>query len=266
MVTALAILATGESESAMSAELAPPPGYALVWQDEFDGAGPSPDNWKHDTSRNRAGWYNQELQYYASAGKNAWLEAGKLVIEARYERAGLSHLRDWGGQQYSSARITTQGRAGWLHGFFEVRAKLPCAKGAWPAIWLLPDGAGGNWAGGEIDLAELVGHQPDTVFQTLHTSQANHRNGGQTQAAVTIDACRQFHDYQLLWTRDRVVLGIDGRAQMTAPSDHFDRPMSMILNIAIGGTWGGKMGIDDAALPARMEVEHVRVWQERART
>lgn len=257
----------GTPDPADHAPLAPPPGYALVWQDEFDGTGhPSPDRWKHDTTRNRAGWYNQEQQYYTSAGSNAWLEGGILFIEARSEQEKLRHLRDWGGQRYSSARLTTQGNAGWRRGFFEVRAKLPCARGVWPAIWLLPDGAQGNWDGGEIDLAELVGHQPDTVFQTLHTPKANFHNGGQAQAAMLTDACGQFHDYQLLWTKERLVLGIDGQICLEAPADHFDRRMSLILNVAIGGTWGGQMGIDDAALPVRMEVDHVRVWQESAST
>lgn len=266
VATSMVLTATGMADPTPGAALAPPAGYGLVWQDEFDGDSPAPDRWKHDTARNRAGWYNREQQYYASAGRNAWLENGKLVIEARYEPAGLSHFRDWGGQRYSSARLTTRGRASWHRGFFEVRAKMPCARGAWPAIWLFPDGARGAWEGGEIDLAELVGHHPGTVFQTVHTAQANPRHGVQVQSAAEINGCGQFHDYQLLWTKDRIVMGVDGHAYLETPSDQFDRRMSLILNVAVGGTWGGQRGIDDPAFPVRMEVDHVRIWQEGART
>ena len=120
-----------------------PAGYTLVWSDEFNTTGlPDAAKWNYDTGRNKAGWYNNELQYYSAARlENAELRDGNLVITARKER--MSSAADWGGQPYTSARLLTAGKAAWTYGYFEIRAKLPCGKGTWPAIWTL--GSGGDW-------------------------------------------------------------------------------------------------------------------------
>jgi beta-glucanase (GH16 family) len=246
--------------------LEPPAGYALTWQDEFQEEGrPSSPRWTFDTSRNWAGWYNDELQYY-SRGRlaNARVEEGRLIIEAHGEDLSRARLNDWGGQRFSSARLTTRGKAKWRGGFFEIRARIPCVRGAWPAIWLLPDGHRGSWAGGEIDIVEVVGHQPNLVHHAVHTRERNFRIGNHHQTSTAIDACGEFHTYQLLWTADHVVIGIDGRQVLVTSGAPFDRPMSLILNVAVGGNWGGAEGVDESAFPARMEVEYVRVWQPEA--
>ena len=109
-------------------------GWTLVWSDEFSTAGlPDATRWDYDTDRNRTGWFNGELQYYARERlENAKVEGGSLVITAR--RENLTSASDYGGQNYTSARLVTRGKAAWKYGFFEVRAKLPCGGGAWPAI------------------------------------------------------------------------------------------------------------------------------------
>lgn len=249
--------------AAVPLPLAPPAGYALVWSDEFDRDGlPARERWVHDTSRNRAGWYNRELQYYSrERASNARVSGGRLIIEARSEDLSRLGLRDWGGQRFSSARLTTRGKARWKGGFFEIRARLPCARGAWPAIWLLPDTHRGNWAGGEIDIAEYVGHEPGVVHHALHTRYRNFRAGNHERASTLLDACSEFHTYQLLWTDDQVIVGVDGSAALLTSALPFDQPMSLILNVAVGGTWGGAHGVDAQAFPARMEIEYVRVWQ-----
>jgi beta-glucanase (GH16 family) len=129
-------------------------GYRLVWNDEFNVDGPpDPARWVYDVERNREGWYNNELQYYsANRPDNARVEGGRLVIEARRETPDPSTSPDTGGQEFTSARLITRGRAQWTYGFFEVRAKVPCGRGTWPAAWLLPV-ADVEWpAGGEIDI------------------------------------------------------------------------------------------------------------------
>lgn len=260
---AAACLCTSAGRADVPAKpLAIPEGYELVWADEFDKEGlPDAGKWRYDTSRNRAGWYNSELQYYSRRRPaNARVKDGRLVIEARRDDLAALRLKDWGGQVYSSARLTTRGRARWRDGFFEVRAKLPCVRGAWPAIWLLPDSHRGNWLGGEIDLAEAVG-EPGIVHHAVHTRERNFRVGNHVQATSLLDYCGSFHDYQALWTDDLVLVGVDGQAALSAPATDFTRPMSLILNVAIGGDWAGVHGIDDAGLPARLEVEHVRVYQ-----
>lgn len=240
-----------------------PAGHTLVWSDEFDADGlPDAAKWDYDTDRNRAGWYNEERQYYAAHRlENARVEAGRLVITARREQ--LSSAADWGGQPYTSARLVTRGKASWAYGFVEVRAKLPCGAGTWPAIWTL--GTGGRWPDdGEIDVMEQVGSNPSRVFGTVHTQlSGGPGTGGERQVPT---ACTAFHDYQLTWTPERIVIGVDGvnYYQYLNPGSGraawpFDAPQYLLLNIAIGGTLGGR--IDDAIFPVQMEVEHVRVYQ-----
>ncbi len=240
-----------------------PAGYVLVWSDEFSTDGlPDASRWDYDTERNQAGWFNNERQYYARARpENAVVANGRLRITARLE--SLSSAADWGGQRYTSARLLTRGRAAWTYGFFEVRAKLPCGRGTWPAIWTL--GSGGVWPDdGEIDLMEQVGSNPSRVFGTVHTQQSG---GPGTGAAIQVpDACSAFHNYQLTWTADAIAIGMDGvvyyryaNPRAGKPTWPFDAAQYLILNIAIGGDLGGP--VDDGIFPVTMEIEHVRVYQ-----
>jgi beta-glucanase (GH16 family) len=242
----------------------------LVWADEFDSDGlPDPDRWAYDTDRNALGWYNNELQYYAAGRpENARVEGGRLIITARKE--ALSSAADWGGQQYTSARLVTRGLASWTYGVVEVRAKLPCGQGTWPAIWML--GTGGVWPDdGEIDILEQNGWDKTEVFGTIHTRAYNYVNGtlgvGQGASTTLADACTAFHDYQLTWTPESIRIGVDGVTyfEFRNPNDGdrtrwpFDRPQYLILNLAIGGDLGG--AVDPAFTEQRMEVEYVRVYR-----
>ncbi len=247
----------------------PPPAtapahYVLTWADEFDTPGqPDARKWVADTGRNRAGWYNNELQYY-SAGRleNAEVRDGRLLITAR--RESLSSAPDWGGQRYTSARLITRGLAQWTYGFFEIRARMPCGRGTWPALWTL--GVGGRWpADGELDILEHTGRNPDHVFSTVHTSAGSGGNGrGAGRSLPT--ACSAFHNYQMHWTPQRIDFSVDGVVHFSYPNSGpggaawpFDAPQFLILNIAIGGDLGGP--VDDSIFPVQMQVEYVRVWQ-----
>ena len=244
--------------------LAVPAGYALVWFDEFTKPGaPDPAKWSYDTGRNKAGWYNHELQYYsADRAENAAQSDGRLVITAR--RESLSSAPDWGRQRYTSARLLTRGKAEWTYGFFEIRAKVACGKGTWPAIWML--GSQGEWpAGGELDILEHIGHQAGRVFSTVHTAAGSGANG--MGAAVQLpDVCTAFHNYQMHWTPQSIRFGIDGVAHFEYLNPGtgsarwpFDAPQFLSLNIAIGGDLGGK--VDNGIFPVQMEIDHVRVYQ-----
>ena len=262
----MAILATA-SPSLAQDEL---DGYRLVWSDEFETPGlPDPANWAYDTHANATGWYNNELQYYAAdRPENARVEDGKLIIEAR--REALDTLPDHGGQTYSSARLVTAGLHSWTYGFFEVRAKIPCGKGTWPAIWMLSENATDWPLDGEIDIMEHVGHDKGVIHGTVHTEAFNHTRGTQRGGQKRVrDACEAFHDYQVLWTPETIRFGIDGGGYHEFRNDGsgdverwpFDKPFHLILNIAVGGDWGGAEGVSERSFPARMEIEHVRVWQ-----
>ena len=196
--------------------------------------------------------------------ENSRIADGKLVITARKER--LTSANDYGGQNYSSARLITNGKASWTYGFFEIRAKLPCGKGTWPAIWML--GTTGDWpAGGEIDIMEQVGKNPTAIEGTIHTTSTagTFGDGGETRIN---DACSAFHNYQLTWTPESLVIGVDNKPFHTYANKHqgsaswpFDKPQYLLLNLAIGGDMGGS--VDDTIFPVSMEVDYVKVWQKK---
>ena len=250
-----------------------PPGYELVWSDEFDTPGlPDPALWNYEMDRNAEGWWNSEAQYYSGPrAKNARVEDGVLIIEAHKETLNHEDFPDWGGQDYTSTRLISLGSGAWTYGFFDVRAKLPCGRGTWPAIWTLGAPPHEDWpGGGEVDIMEHVGFDPNVIHGGVHTAAANHQNGNNANYSVQLeDVCGAFHNYQMTWTPDAIVLGVDGLNYFTFPNDHagddatwpFHRPQYLILNIAIGGSWGGRQGIDDAIFPVRMEVDYVRVYQ-----
>jgi beta-glucanase (GH16 family) len=248
--------------------LKPPPGWQLAWSDEFDVDGlPDPRKWGNDTAFNKQGWFNHEQQYYsAPRAENAVVRDGRLVITARKETR--PDARDWGGQHYTSARLLTRGLAQWTTGFFEIRARLPCGLGTWPAIWML--GTHGDWpANGELDIMEHIGRNAGRVMSTIHTPAGSGAHG--VGATVTVpDACSAFHRYQMLWTERDITFGIDGVHNLTYPrldvgaaaaarAWPFDGPQFLLLNIAIGGDLGGP--VDDRIFPVTMEVDYVRVWQ-----
>jgi licheninase len=241
----------------------------LVWHDEFNGRALDMRKWRYDTARNKQGWFNKEQQYY-SAGwpQNLRVANGRLIIAARRETP--SSAPDWGGQHYTSAKIVSN--QAWTYGFYEVRAKLPCARGTWPAIWMLPKNMK-KWPDeGEIDIMEQVGAEPNLIYSSLHTKLFNHTINTQRSAQRLVPtSCAAFHVYQLDWRPESITIGFDGKGILRVRNDQpggkgawpFDTPFEMILNLAMGGDWAGAKGMDDAALPQRMEVDYVRVWQVR---
>ena len=242
----------------------------LVWSDEFDGTALDASKWGYDNSRNETGWYNGELEYYGQRPENVRVGNGQLIIEARHEKLNPRQFPDYGGQSYTSGKIWTKGKASWTYGYYEVRAKLPCARGTWPAIWLMPEGDYPWPDGGEIDVMEQVGSQPEVVHGTVHSALFVHTKGTQRGAELKVPGdCDTFHNYQLEWTPDTIRIGVDGRAYMKVRNDQpggegawpFHHPFYLILNLAMGGNWAAAKGMDDAALPQRMLVDYVRVYQ-----
>jgi beta-glucanase (GH16 family) len=263
---------TGPGTPAISETGGIPPGYRLVWSDDFDVAGlPDAAKWSYDTERNAAGWYNNELQYYAQArAENSRVVNGMLEITARKEDLSSAGFGDWSGQKYSSARLFTRGKASWTYGFVEVRAKLPCGTGSWPAIWTLSNPPQTAWPDdGEIDIMEHVGFDQGVVHGTVHTGAYNHVRGNDKSATINIpDLCNEFHRYQLGWTASRITLGVDDHNYYQYSNDGsgnaewpFDSPQFLILNIAVGGDWGGQQGVNDTIFPITMQIDYVRVYQ-----
>jgi len=259
---------------AASASIVAPPGWTLVWSDEFDVDGlPDATKWGFDTERNQLGWYNNEQQYYASNRlENSRVQNGFLTITAIKD--ALTGAPDYGGQSYTAARMNTRGKASWTYGFFEVRAKLPCSLGTWPAIWMLS--TGGRWPeDGEIDIMEQKGFsaaEKTRVSGTIHTTAYNYFGGtldvGQGASTTVADACTKFHNYQLTWSVDKIVIGVDGfnYFEFVNPKDGdynkwpFSNPQFMILNLAMGGDLGG--AIPSNFVSDQMVVDYVRVFQK----
>ncbi|MFZ4058022.1 MAG: glycoside hydrolase family 16 protein [Ferruginibacter sp.] len=236
--------------------------YKLVWSDEFNYTGlPDSSKWTSETGGH--GWGNNELQYY-TAGRleNARVENGQLIIEARKE--------NFAGSAYTSARLITRDKAVWKYGKIEVRAKLPEGIGTWPAIWMLGATNPLKWPDdGEIDIMEHVGFNPGFIHASIHCKSYNHIIQTQkTDTVIINDFAKAFHVYGLEWTADEIKIAVDGVPYFTFKNEHinyaawpFDNPHFLLLNIAVGGNWGGVKGVDEKIWPQKMWVDYVRVYQ-----
>lgn len=241
--------------------------YDLVWADEFDYEGlPDEDKWDYDVGGH--GWGNNELQYYTK-GDNAYVKDGLLIIEARKESKV--------GMEYTSSRMVSRGKGDWLYGKIEVKAKLPSGLGTWPAIWMLPtDWEYGGWPdSGEIDIMEHVGYDQDVIHASAHTLSYYHKINTQKSSTKPIEGVSDdFHVYSIEWLPDKIMAFIDGELYFTFdPQDYkktptykewpFDKRFHILLNIAVGGDWGGARGMDETIYPVLMQVDYVRVYQSK---
>ncbi|GAC1419081.1 MAG: hypothetical protein NVS1B13_03330 [Flavisolibacter sp.] len=243
--------------------ITPPPTtpktYQLVWSDEFikDGI-PDSTKWTYETGGD--GWGNHELEYYTARPENARVAGGNLIIEARKERY-LDRI-------YTSARLITRNKAQWTYGKFDIKAKIPKGIGTWPAIWLLSAQVPLSWpTDGELDIMEEVGYRADTIFGTAH-NQAYHGGNGKGGYTAIKDAQDSFHIYSIEWTPQMVQWSVDSIPYYTYRDPGlghdgwpYNKDFFMILNIAVGGDWGGAQGVDASVFPQQMLVDYVRVYQ-----
>ncbi len=255
--------------------------WELVWGDEFDYEGP-PDPSKWSFNIWKPGKVNLEDQYYTDRPKNVRVENGMLVVEA--------HLEDYEGARYTSGRIHSAGKADFMYGRFDIRAKVPEGQGTWPAVWMLPSDAfkyattcepGADWQGsdtcdawpnsGEIDILEHVGYQMGHVHGTVHNRAYYWVNWEQRKGRILDhDVDDEFHVYTVEWSHDRIDMFVDEVHYFTYVNEGtgweawpYDHPFHLIINIAIGGAWGSAGGpTDDSALPQKLLVDWVRVYQK----
>jgi beta-glucanase (GH16 family) len=241
-------------------------GWDLVWSDEFNSPNIDLNKWEHEVNGDGGG--NNELQYYTNRDTNSFISDGKLVIVARAEIYTVEN-NTW---YFTSARLRTRYRGDWKYGRIEASAKLPTGIGTWPAIWMLStDWEYGGWPeSGEIDIMEHVGFDPNVVHGSVHTLAYNHRIGTQKTATRAIPtATTQFHTYAIEWFEDHIDFYIDNVRYFSFTNENkgwqywpFDKRFHLILNLAVGGDWGGAQGIDINAFPATMEVDYVRVYKK----
>jgi beta-glucanase (GH16 family) len=226
--------------------------WQLVWADEFtNGIGP---DWVFETGTGSGGWGNNELQYYRQ--QNATVQNGELVITAKNE--------SFGGMNYTSARMKTQGKKSWKYGKIEARMQLPAFQGSWPAFWMLGDNITSvGWPScGEIDIMEQT-NTSDHVLGTIHWNNNGYvYYGGNTAASVT-----GYHVYSIEWDANAIKWFVDGNLYHTANiqngingTSEFHEKFFIILNLAVGGNLPGN-NVNNGALPASVKVDYVRVYQ-----
>lgn len=236
------------------------PGKTLVWRDEFNGTALNLDDWTFEIGA--GGWGNNELQYYRE--ENTFLSSGKLIIEARKENFSASN--------YTSSRLITKGKKEFRFGRIDIRAALPEGQGIWPALWML----GGNistvnWpACGEIDIMELVGHQPNRVHGTAHygaNTSAHQYIGNSIALPGTAKFKDEFHVFSILWEQDKITWMMDDvvffsidPATVSPAAYPFNQDFFFIFNVAVGGQWPGNPD-GSTNFPQRMIVDYVRVFQ-----
>jgi beta-glucanase (GH16 family) len=237
----------------------------LVYFEDFNEDGlPNEKRWKYDVGSH--GWGNNEEQYYTEDRlENAKVEDGKLIITARKE--------DFEGSKYTSARLVS--KDSWLYGRFEIKAKLPRGRGTWPAIWMLPeDWSYGGWPdSGEIDIMEHVGYNHGVVHGSTHSKKYYWLVNTQKTATIKVENVdTEFHTYALEWTPGKIEVFVDDTSFFVSTFDPekdaedgwkawpFDKPFNLILNIAVGGHWGGAKGIDEDIFPQTMEIDWIKVY------
>jgi beta-glucanase (GH16 family) len=243
--------------------------WKVVWSDEFDYEGlPDSTKWIYDVGN--WGWGNSELQYYTEGRKeNARVENGNLIIEARMNDLGYA---------WTSARLTTRGKQSFLYGRIEFRAKVPAPDGNWAAGWMLGDEYVDelSWPYcGEIDILESVGFEMDDAtgngraHASAHCGAYYFKLGNQPTGITDVENMNnEFHTYAVDWTPEGMTASVDGKTYFeyndtaTELSWPFNKPQNIILNLTMGGGWGGQRGIDSSATSQKYIVDYVRVYEK----
>ena len=246
--------------------------WNLIWADEFEQG--DVDNQKWNKLRWRPGWVNNEQQAYTDRDTNIFIRDGKLIVRALIEPGYVDN--DYTGSKYNtdftSGRLNTAGKHSWKYGKFEIKAKLPKGRGSWPAIWMLGSNIGTiGWPDcGEIDIMEHVGYDEGNIHGSIHTADYNHMKGTQKSGGIEIEtATDSFHIYALEWDSTYLRFLVDKNPYFfiynNSNGDQNKWPFNLnhylILNLAVGGDWGGVQGIDQTQFPMEMEVDYVRVYQ-----
>lgn len=239
--------------------------YNLAWSDEFNGNVLDQSVWSYETGDgcpNLCGFGNNELQYYTNSAENLFFQDGKMIIEAKQQSIG--------GKNYTSAKIKTAGKKTFKFGRIDIRAKLPKGKGIWPALWLLPQSNKyGNWpTSGEIDMMEVVGHEPNKVHGTLHFGPGP----GSTQISKSTALNSgtffdEFHVFSLEWQQDVIKWYVDGVLYSTAEKSQFgsniypfNEDFYFIVNLAVGGNWPGSPDAS-TVFPQWLILDYIRLYQ-----
>ena len=240
----------------------------LVWEENFKGSSLDTNFWNIYVGNGcpeLCGFGNHELQYYTNDSLNIKVENGQLILTALYDSIYKT---------FSSAKITTENKVDFQKGYLEVVAKLPNAVGTWPAIWMLPTlDRPLNWPlDGEIDIMENVGYDSCKILGTIHTKAYNHTINTQKSDSIVISTAHQdFHTYSLNWTDSILEWYVDSNLYNSIKRKSvdreeqwpFDKPFHLIINQAVGGDWGGRMGVDTSSFPQSLIIDRVKLYNKK---
>jgi beta-glucanase (GH16 family) len=238
------------------------PGLTLTWADEFNGAALNQANWNFETGDGcpNCGWGNNELEYYTN-GDNLSLQSGKLIIEARDESIG--------GKNFTSSRITTKNKKFFKFGRIDIRAKAPEGQGIWPALWMMPqENKYGGWpSSGEMDIMELLGHEPNKLYSTVHFGPGPGSRNISKSTISPAPLSNEFHVYSVIWEEDKMQFMLDNvgyntilKADLGGNNYPFNETFFFIFNVAVGGNWPGSPNAT-TYFPQWLAVDYVRVFQ-----
>lgn len=234
----------------------------MTWHDEFSsGKTVDPTYWTMQTGN--SGWGNGELETYTNSRNNVKVANGLLTITALYNAST---------GQYTSGRVVTMNKKSFMYGRLDVRAKLPVGLGSWPAIWLYPQGSkygSAYLANGELDIMEEVGADPNQVSSSTHSQGYNPSLGNTRFCSTTIPTANSaFHTYSVEWSPSYMAYLIDGAEYCRVNNDYtgylswpYDQPYFLVMNLAVGGSWGGYKGVDPASMPWNFQIDYVRLYQ-----
>ncbi len=246
VILAASGIATAVEEPESKGTPAEKPGWALTFHDEFNGDALDTSKWLDRYWHGRT-HSNNEKQYYAPDGYK--VEDGLLKL--------IAEKRPMGGMPYTSGMVCSFDRFAQQYGYFEIRARFPAGQGIWPAFWLLPSAK--QWPP-EIDVLEVLGHEPEKVYMTNHwrNAQGKHRSkGGRFQGP---DFSRDFHVFAVEWTSEAIVWYVDGVERFRSSEGLPHEPMYVIANLAVGGDWPGDPD-ETTTFPGILEIDYIRVYK-----
>lgn len=230
----------------------------LIIDEHFNGDELDMTIWNYelgDGCPDLCGWGNNERQFYTK--ENVAVKNGNLILTAAFD-----------GERYTSGKISTKNKIEFQYGTIEVRAKLAIGQGAWPAIWMLGSNISEvGWPrAGEVDIMEYVGKNPHEIHSTLHTPDS-HGQSKNTKITTHTSIENGFHVYKAHWTEDFIKFYIDDVLTYTFSPElkdentwPFDQPFYLILNLAVGGNFGGPE-VDNKIFPQEFVIDYVKVYK-----
>ena len=254
-------------------------GYNILWSDEFNSKKLDENLWRRE--EREKGWTNNELQYYTKDEKNGYIKNGKFVIKAYEEKVGTStEIGSDDTSTFSSCKLRNTQDKAFMYGRIEVSAKTPKGYGLWPAIWMMPkdEDVYGQWPKcGEIDIMEVLGHEVNKAYGTIHYGEPHAEEQGTVTLTGDKDFSNSFHTYAVEWEPGQIEWFIDGESYLvvndwfTAVEGEDDKPypapfnqeFCIQINLAVGGNWPGNPTPGSGYMKdAKFEIDYVRVYQK----